>query len=132
MGLLDLLAASSSAPKRLVRTIALKRRSSAAVGPDRRTYSERLGFSHHGSVWSGELRSPKGGCWCLIEKRGDVFRVWLKGVPAGAFRHHHGGCLHAEKGGWYALHLSRQPKDRQVDSLIRYLERLLAEWQALS
>jgi len=120
-----------SSPPPAVRKVTVKARSKKLVELDKRPLWVREGWKRQGSVCSGEIRGHRGSCICLIEKKGDVFRVWVRYPPRGAFNHWHAGCLRAEKNGWYTLHLAQQPRDGDVDAVIRYLNRWLSECQAL-
>jgi len=116
---------------RSVRNPSVRPRGRKLVEPDARPLWKRLGLSHHGMTWSGDIRGHRGGCTCLIEKRGDLFRVWVRYPPRGAFKHWHAGCLRAEKNGWYSVHIAKQPRNGDVNAVIIYLQRWISECQAL-
>ena len=89
-------------------------------------------WRRQGTRYSGWFVSNKGSYQGVIEKRGDIFKVFIRNPPPSAFRHWHSDCLQAQGKGWYQLHLAKQPRDKDVNAVIAYVEdKYLRECHAL-
>jgi hypothetical protein len=129
MGVLDFLLASRTR----VRGLSEARKRPSLVSLDNRSLLQRQGWKKQGSGFVGEFRTPRGGYPGVIERRGDVFRVFIRNPPLqGAMKHWHRDCLRFEGRGWWSLHLQRPPRNGDVNAIIHYVEeRFLRECLAL-
>jgi len=115
----------SSRPVRVIRVAAPH----GAVPRSTATLIEQRGWKKTwGGAWVGPYATRYNGTWPgRIEVAGDVLKPYIQNPPPEMRRHHKWVCFHAADGDWYRVHLQITPKDRDPNSVIRYIEQILSE-----
>ncbi len=125
MSLFDWLFGSASL--KVVRHTPQRRASTKLVARDNTPLTAKRGWRRSGKRWSGPYACRHGTWHGKIEKRGDRFNVLIKKPPEVVRNHPKFVCFHNDKSGWMRIHLHHNPADQDVNAVIAYVERLLAE-----
>lgn len=98
------------------------------VRPDGRQLRDIRGWRRKGSQYAGHYVTKHGAWLGGIETRGDRFRVFIKNAPMKQIKtHKRYVCFIPKKRGWHEIDLHTNPKDRDVNAIIAYVERLITE-----
>lgn len=104
------------------------RPNSRSVKLDNSSLSAKRGWSQSGNSFRGYYRTKYGAWKGHIRRRGDKFDVFITNPPEEQMENHSRWiCFHKAKGKDYKIDLSLNPKDKSVDSIIFYVERLIIE-----
>jgi hypothetical protein len=93
-----------------------------------RSIREQRGWSTYRDGWRGPYATQHGTWPGQIERAGGILRPFIHNPPHHLTRHAKWHCFHQDRRpGWWRIHLQTQPVDGSVDSVILYVEQLLAE-----
>lgn len=106
------------------------------VGLDNTPLQIKQGWQKTGNSWSGYYRTRHGAWKGLIERKGDKFRVYIKLNPPirGLKSHPREMCFYrtSKPGFDREIKLALNPKDREVSSIIFYVEQIICESFAMA
>ncbi len=95
------------------------------VRPNTTPLIEQRGWKHQRNRWTGHY-ATKFGTWPgRIEKRGDIFQVYIHRPPAEVRNSGRFQCFSKRSGGWWNIHLHDNPCDGDPSAVVAYVERLL-------
>lgn len=98
------------------------------VKPLNRTLYEKRGWVGKGNSHKGYFRTKYGAWFGTINKRGDIFEVYIFDPPKEKLKlHRKWECFVQKNKEMYKVHLNKQPKGNDVSSIIFYIERILIE-----
>lgn len=97
------------------------------VRRDSTPLAQQRGWKRSGNTWNGSYATSFGTWDGKIEKRGDIFDVFIKKPPTQVQNHSKWACFSRRKYGWWLIHLHNNPADGDVSAIILYVERLLTE-----
>ena len=98
------------------------------VAFDNTALRRRRGWVQRGNKFVGYYRTRYGAWKGEIARRGDTFRVYIFKPPVAQLENHSRWiCFHKTQGNKYRIYLALNPKDRDVDSIIFYVEQLICE-----
>ena len=101
-------------------------RSQNQVTPDNTPLHIRRGWKQQGNRFTGYYRTSFGAWKGLIEKRADVFKVYIFDPPTEKLkRHSRWVCFHDKGKGKWQINLAINPKDQDVGAIIYYVETLI-------
>lgn len=101
-------------------------RNKSQVTPDNTPLHIRRGWKQKGNRFTGYYRTRFGAWKGIIEKRGDVFKVYIFNPPTAQLkRHSRWICFHNKGNGKWKISLAINPKDRDVGAIIHYVETLI-------
>ena len=96
------------------------------VKPSRKSLIAERGWRRSFNTWQGHYANKYGTWPGRIQKRGDIFEVFIKRPPpevqnySGRFQ-----CFSKRSGGWWNIHLHRNPASGDPSDVLRYVEQLL-------
>lgn len=91
---------------------------------------KRRGWQQKQNVYLGYYATKDGTWYGIVERRGDKFRVYIKSPPKRQISYHSKAmCFypHPRKRSWFEINLQINPKAKDIDSILHFVERLLAE-----
>ena len=89
-------------------------------------YWQEKGWARKGNQYHGNYQTARAVfCGYIAEQRSGYFEFFLYSPSDQIRRHSHWSCFVDRGGGWYLVHMSRQPKD--LSSGILTIERLISE-----
>ena len=97
------------------------------VSPDNTPLHIRRGWKQQqGNRITGYYRTRYGAWKGLIEKRGDIFKVYIFNPPTKKLKNHSRWiCFHNKGGGRWLINLAINPKDQDVGAIIFFVENLI-------
>lgn len=129
MGLFDRLFGSDTSTTRAP----VARGSAGMVERDNTPLWLARGWRRSGETYTGPYAVKGLGTWPgSIQRRGDTFLVLIHDPPQEMRRHPKWGCVHPHSGGWQYIHLAVPPADRDVSSVIYFVEKMLADSFAIA
>lgn len=88
----------------------------------------KRGWTVSGKTAEGYYRTRYGAWKGTIERKGDKFRVYILDPPMTEIEYHERRvCFYKRGGGKWEINLALHPKDRSIDSVIWYVERVIYE-----
>lgn len=91
------------------------------------------GWGKKGDTYTGYYRTGFGAYKGQIIRRADSFKVYIFKPPIAKIdKHPKGPCFERREGAKYQIHLTQNPKDRDIASIIFYVESLIIESYLLS
>lgn len=123
---------SNNKPAPVVRA-SLPRRADARVVPlDNTALHIKRGWKQEGSTYRGYYRTKHGAWKGEITRRGDQFDVFILKPPVSEIqRHPRWVCFHEREKGKYQIRLAMNPRGRDIDSIIFYVEKVIYESHAM-
>jgi hypothetical protein len=104
---------------------------SDAVPRTNASLAQLRGWRRSGNRYSGPFATSNGTCPGVIELAGDTFRVLIHRPPESLTAHPKWICFSPQGGDWFRIHLAVNPADRDINSIIYYVEQLLTESRKL-
>lgn len=96
--------------------------------PDNTPLYVRRGWSGTGNIHKGYYRTRFGAWQGRIERHGDIFDPYIKNPPVSQLKKHpRWVCCQKQKGNEWLIHLHKQPSDKDIGSIILYVESLIIE-----
>lgn len=99
---------------------------SAQVSPDNTPLHIRRGWKQNKNVYTGFYRTKYGAWEGRIERRGDLFKVYIFNPPVKQLKYHSRWvCFHHKGGKKYQIDLAINPKDKDVGAIIYFVENII-------
>lgn len=98
------------------------------VRPDTTPLHVKRGWVEGSKGYAGYYRTRYGAWKGSIQRRGDRFRVYIHNPPTDQLKQHSRWvCFYWKRRGVYEINLSLNPRGKDIDSVIFYVEQILCE-----
>lgn len=100
-----------------------------AIRPNDISLLQQRGWRRRGNQYTGPFATPFGTWHGRVEAAGDILRCYIKDPPVSVVSGHHKWPCFSRDGpdGWFRIHLTVSPCDRDVSAVILYVERVMIE-----